>query len=70
LGWAGLGAGRSTLALHSTGELCNAAAPHAPTPQWKNGRDATHKACEFLSVLGVPKVTGSVQGIINPVASR
>jgi kynurenine formamidase len=28
------------------------------------------KAYEFLFVLGVPKITGAVQGIINPVAIR
>src|SRR5258705_11519106 len=31
---------------------------------------AADKAYEFLFVLGVPKITGSVQGIINPVAIR
>src|SRR6476469_5599492 len=31
---------------------------------------AADKAYEFLFVLGVPKITGAVQGIINPVAIR
>ena len=31
---------------------------------------AADKAYEFLFVLGVPRITGSVQGIINPVAIR
>ena len=31
---------------------------------------AADKGYEFLFVLGVPKITGAVQGIINPVAIR
>ena len=31
---------------------------------------AADKAYEFLFVLGTPKITGAVQGIINPVAIR
>lgn len=31
---------------------------------------AADKAYEFLFVLGVPKLTGAVQGIINPIAIR
>ena len=31
---------------------------------------AADKAYEFLFVLGVPKITGAVQGIINPIAIR
>ena len=31
---------------------------------------AADKAYEFLFVLGVPRITGAVQGIINPVAIR
>lgn len=31
---------------------------------------AADKAYEFMFVLGVPKITGAVQGIINPVAIR
>lgn len=31
---------------------------------------ATDKAYEFLFVLGVPRITGAVQGIINPIAIR
>jgi kynurenine formamidase len=31
---------------------------------------AADKAYEFLFVLGVPKITGAVQGIVNPVAIR
>jgi kynurenine formamidase len=34
------------------------------------GALAADKAYEFLFVLGVPKITGAVQGIINPVAIR
>ena len=37
---------------------------------WNTGPLAADKAYEFLFVLGVPKITGSVQGIINPVAIR
>jgi kynurenine formamidase len=31
---------------------------------------AADKGYEFLFVLGVPRITGSVQGIINPIAIR
>jgi hypothetical protein len=31
---------------------------------------AADKGYEFLFVLGVPKITGAVQGIINPIAIR
>jgi kynurenine formamidase len=31
---------------------------------------AADKAYEFLFVLGTPRITGAVQGIINPVAIR
>jgi hypothetical protein len=31
---------------------------------------AADKAYEFLFVLGVPRITGAVQGIINPIAIR
>jgi hypothetical protein len=31
---------------------------------------AKDKGYEFMFVLGVPKITGAVQGIINPVAIR
>jgi kynurenine formamidase len=31
---------------------------------------AADKGYEFLFVLGVPKITGAVQGIVNPVAIR
>lgn len=34
------------------------------------GALAADKAYEFLFVLGVPRITGAVQGIINPVAIR
>jgi kynurenine formamidase len=34
------------------------------------GSLAADKAYEFLFVLGVPKITGAVQGIINPIAIR
>jgi kynurenine formamidase len=34
------------------------------------GALAADKAYEFLFVLGVPKITGAVQGIINPIAIR
>ena len=34
------------------------------------GALAADKAHEFLFVLGVPKITGAVQGIINPIAIR
>ena len=34
------------------------------------GQLAADRAYEFLFVLGVPKITGAVQGIINPVAIR
>jgi kynurenine formamidase len=31
---------------------------------------AADKGYEFLFVLGVPKITGAVQGIVNPIAIR
>ena len=34
------------------------------------GALAADKAYEFLFVLGVPRITGAVQGIINPIAIR